>query len=92
MIKDFFVLNLLKKKKKILAQNDNIYLKLSNIRNYIITKDFVGFKVSIYNGKLFIPFRITNAMVGKKFGLFSFSKSILIKKKTSKYADKLKKK
>lgn len=92
MIKDSFLLSILKKNKKLLIENENLFIKLSEVRNNVITKDWVGLKVSVYNGKLYVPLKIIDDMVGKKFGLFSFTKSILIKKKVSKYADKYKKK
>jgi small subunit ribosomal protein S19 len=38
----------------------------------------VGLKLSVYNGKFFIPIRITENMVGHILGSFSFSRSIYL--------------
>lgn len=40
-------------------------------RNSTITPDFVGYTISIHNGKKFIPVFITENMVGHKLGEFA---------------------
>jgi len=40
-------------------------------RRSIITPDFVGVTLSVYNGKKFIPVYVTENMVGHKVGEFS---------------------
>lgn len=81
MINEYFLIQYLKKNKKKLNENENIFLKLGAIRNFIITKDLVGLKISVYNGHYYIPIKITEDMINQKFGSFSFSFNIIIKKK-----------
>ena len=57
-------------------KNDNFF-KLNN-RNMKITENMVGLKFSVYNGKFYIPIRITENMIGQIVGSFSFSKSIIL--------------
>jgi small subunit ribosomal protein S19 len=45
-------------------------------RNSIITEDFLGKTVLIYNGKSFISVKITREKIGYKFGEFSFTRKI----------------
>ncbi|MEA3560637.1 MAG: 30S ribosomal protein S19 [Candidatus Omnitrophota bacterium] len=40
-------------------------------RRSIITPDFIGLTLSVYNGKKFMPIFITENMVGHKLGEFS---------------------
>lgn len=40
-------------------------------RNDIVPSEFIGKKVYVYNGKLFINFVVTDEMVGYKFGEFA---------------------
>lgn len=44
-------------------------------RSSTITPDFVGFTLSIHNGRKFIPVFITENMVGHKLGEFSFTRT-----------------
>lgn len=44
-------------------------------RSSTITPDFVGFTLSIYNGRKFIPVFITENMVGHKLGEFSHTRT-----------------
>ena len=44
-------------------------------RRSIITPDFVGVWVSVYNGRKFIPVYVTENMVGHKVGEFSPSRT-----------------
>lgn len=46
------------------------YLK-TRARSCMIIPEFVGMTVYVYNGKKYIPVQITEAMVGKKLGEFS---------------------
>lgn len=40
-------------------------------RRSVITPDFIGLTLSVYNGKKFIPVFVTENMVGHKLGEFS---------------------
>eukprot|EP00462_Mataza_sp_D1_P001107 CAMPEP_0175091316 /NCGR_PEP_ID=MMETSP0086_2-20121207/1832_1 /TAXON_ID=136419 /ORGANISM="Unknown Unknown, Strain D1" /LENGTH=59 /DNA_ID=CAMNT_0016364039 /DNA_START=168 /DNA_END=347 /DNA_ORIENTATION=+ len=40
----------------------------------MITKEHVGFRYEIHNGRTFDPLEVTNEMVGRKFGEFSFTR------------------
>ena len=40
-------------------------------RRSVITPDFIGLTLSVYNGKRFIPVFVTENMVGHKLGEFS---------------------
>ena len=62
----FISLNLLK----------NLNKKQKNIfeRNSTILPQFIGLRVKIYNGKRFTSIKITEKMVGHKFGEFSLTR------------------
>lgn len=45
-------------------------------RSSIILPEFVGYKVGVYNGYKFNFFIVTNEMVGRKFGEFSFTRRL----------------
>ena len=51
----------------------------------------IGLKLSIYNGKFFIPIKVTENMVGKLLGSFSFSHNILLFNKENRLRYKKKK-
>ena len=68
------ILNFLKK--DFFSKND-YYLKIFN-RNIKVTENMVGLKLSIYNGKFFIPIKVTENMIGNLLGSFSFSHNILL--------------
>lgn len=59
---------------------NNYFLKI-NDRNIFIKKEWIGFKLAVYNGKVYIPIQIKENMVGKLLGSFIFSKKIIIKSK-----------
>jgi small subunit ribosomal protein S19 len=40
-------------------------------RRSLVTPDFVGYTISIHNGKIFIPVFITENMVGHRLGEFA---------------------
>jgi len=61
---------LLKKLKKMQASGQRQPIKTWSRRS-IILPDFVGYTVSIHNGKKHIPVFITENMVGYKFGDFA---------------------
>ena len=44
-------------------------------RSSMITPDFVGLTIAVYNGRQFIPVYITENMVGHKLGEFSPTRS-----------------
>ena len=61
---------LLMKVQKAVAANDKKPIK-TWARRSIITPDFVGVTLSVYNGRKFIPVYVTENMVGHKVGEFS---------------------
>ena len=63
----------------------NKQIKIYN-RNFIISKNFLDKKISIYNGKSFINVFIDKDKIGYKFGEFAYSRKLPIhkKKKTKK--------
>ena len=65
-MKEFF----LKKVEKIKSQSKPMPIKTWSRKSTIIP-EFVGFSFLIYNGKKFIPIKISEEMVGHKLGEFS---------------------
>lgn len=53
-------------------------------RRSIILPKFLGNKFYIYNGKIFIPLKISEEMIGHKFGEFSSTRKKPIHKKKHK--------
>jgi len=62
--------SLLKKVEKLKLQNKPMPIKTWSRKSTIIP-EFVGFSFLIYNGKKFIPIKISEEMVGHKLGEFS---------------------
>ena len=62
--------SLFKKVEKAQAANDRKPIKTWSRRS-TITPDFVGLTLSVYNGKKFINYFVTENMVGHKVGEFS---------------------
>lgn len=62
--------HLLKAVKKLVESGKNLVIKTWSRRSTILP-NFVGITFSVYNGKKFIPVLVTEAMVGKKLGEFS---------------------
>ncbi|EFJ24232.1 hypothetical protein SELMODRAFT_101648 [Selaginella moellendorffii] len=56
--------------------------KIYSRRSTILT-DFVGFMVQIHNGKTFLGVKITEDMVGHKFGEFACTRKIKNLRKSS---------
>jgi len=71
------VINILNFLKKDFLNKKDLFFKI-NDRNLKITEKMVGLKISIYNGKFYIPLKITEKMVGKIVGSLSFSKNIFL--------------
>lgn len=61
---------LLMKVQKSTMSNDKKPIK-TWARRSVITPDFVGVTLSVYNGKKFIPVYVTENMVGHKVGEFA---------------------
>ena len=61
---------LLKKVEEIVASGKSQVIKTWSRRSTILP-NFVGLTFSVYNGKKFIPVRVSENMVGKKLGEFS---------------------
>lgn len=74
MKKNINILNFLKKD---FFFKNNFFFKL-NDRNIKITENMIGLKLVVYNGKYYIPVRITENMVGHILGSFSFSRNIYL--------------
>jgi ribosomal protein S19 len=53
-------------------------------RNVIITPNLIGFSFLIHNGKNFLKIKITEEMIGYKFGEFSFTRKKFSYKKKRK--------
>ena len=62
--------SLLKKVEKLKGQSNISPIKTWSRKSTIIP-DFVGYSFLIYNGKKFIPIKISEEMVGHKLGEFS---------------------
>lgn len=82
--------------KNILNNKDILYRKQNKLyikkREFIITKDYIGFFFYIYNGKKFIKVQILPDMVNHKLGSFSFTKKFMNIHKINKKKNKKKKK
>lgn len=59
---------------------NNFYFKIED-RNVFVKKNWVGYKLAVYNGKFYIPIQIKESMVGKLLGSLIFSRKIIIKTK-----------
>lgn len=75
--------------KKNLFKNTFSKNSIKEIKSYsresIITPSFIGLNFSIHNGKSFLKFKITDEMIGHKFGEFSPTrKKFTFKKKKNK--------
>ncbi len=62
--------SLIKKVEKLKTQGNQAPIKTWSRKSTIIP-EFVGFSFSIYNGKKFIPIKISEEMVGHKLGEFA---------------------
>ena len=62
--------SLLKKVEKLKGQSNTTPIKTWSRKSTIIP-DFVGYSFLIYNGKKFIPIKVSEEMVGHKLGEFS---------------------
>lgn len=65
--------------KTVLIKN-TIYLKMED-RNIFVKKEWIGFRIAVYNGRYYIPILIKENMVGKMLGSLIFTKKILLKAK-----------
>ena len=61
----------LKKAREKISKNKQIK---THSRDLVIVPEMVGMKISIYNGKTFVPVQITEEMLGHKFGEFAPSR------------------
>jgi len=66
--------HLFNKIKKAQETNDKRPVKTWSRRSTILP-DFIGFTVSVHNGKQHIPVFVTENMVGHKFGEFSLTRT-----------------
>lgn len=58
----------------------DVYVRIED-RDVFVKKEWVGFKLAVYNGKFYIPLIIKENMVGKLLGSLIFTKKILLKSK-----------
>ena len=63
---------------------NDAYIRVED-RNIFIKKNWVGFRLAVYNGKFYIPLIVKENMVGKLLGSFIFTKKILLKSSKKKY-------
>lgn len=58
---------------------------ITKSRSSVIVPSFVGISFKVYNGKVFYPLKVTDKMIGHKFGEFSPTrKQFSFKKKKQK--------
>jgi len=53
-----------------IAKKGNYFIKLRSRRSVILPQ-FVGYTFHVYNGRKYIPVKVSDSMVGYKFGEFS---------------------
>jgi small subunit ribosomal protein S19 len=70
-------------KKNIAKKNINFLIKINSRRSTIL-KPFIGKDVWIYNGKIYVKRKITENMVGHKFGEFAYTRKKYFFKKSKK--------
>ena len=69
--------------KKILSADESTLIKIWSRRSYILPQ-FVGQTVAIYTGKSFLSVKITEEMIGHKFGEFASTRKRPVHKKKEK--------
>lgn len=62
--------HLLKKVQEVITSGKHLVIKTWSRRSTILP-DFVGLTFNVYNGKSFLPVLVNEAMIGKKLGEFS---------------------
>ncbi len=60
----------IRKARQLMAQGKRAFIK-THVRDMIILPEMVGLTIAVYNGKEFIPVRITPEMIGHYLGEFS---------------------
>ncbi len=70
----FFNFKLLKKTSCVLFLKSKKFIKTWS-RNTVILPIFIGFTITVHNGKKHIPVYINQDMVGHKLGEFSFTRN-----------------
>jgi small subunit ribosomal protein S19 len=81
----FFKVKLLKK--VLTLKNEFKAFKIWS-RNCTILREFVNHEFDIHNGNKFVGLRVTNDMIGHKFGEFASTRRYAIKKKKGKKSKK----
>lgn len=76
----FFDSYLLKKLQNIKVRQQKIKIWS---RRSIILPNFVGYTFDIYNGQKFISLKVTETMIGHKFGEFIFTRKPCVHKKSN---------
>jgi len=64
------LLEKIRRARRLIAQGKKVVIK-THVRDMIILPEMVGLTIAIYNGKEFIPVRITPEMIGHYLGEFS---------------------
>jgi len=60
----------IRKARQLMAQGKRVVIK-THVRDMIILPEMVGLTIAVYNGKEFIPVKITPEMIGHYLGEFS---------------------
>ena len=69
-LKHRILLAKIRKAKKLMAQGKKVVVK-THVRDMIILPEMVGVTIAVYNGKEFIPVKITPEMIGHYLGEFA---------------------
>ena len=68
--------------------NNSYKIFRTSSRNSIILPFLLKKQISVYNGKYFVPFFVTENMIGRKLGEFSFTRLKHVYKKKKKIKKK----
>ena len=60
----------IRKARQLMAQGKRVIIK-THVRDMIIPPEMIGLTIAVYNGKEFVPVRITPEMIGHYLGEFS---------------------
>ena len=74
----FFDINLLK---KVLGSKNEFKRFKVRSRNSTILREFINREFDVYTGNKYIPLKVTNDMLGHKFGEFASTRRYSVKKK-----------
>ncbi len=66
------LLEKIRKARRLLAQGKRVVIR-THVRDMIILPEMVGLTIAVYNGKEFVPVKITPEMIGHYLGEFSIT-------------------